>query len=56
VAGLPHADDVRGVGQDGDVGQRVAVHGDEVGVIAFSEQAAAGAWRPRVSGPLKVAA
>src|SRR5215218_9722610 len=42
AAGLPHPDDVGGIGQDGDVGQRVAVHDDEVGVIALGELAAAG--------------
>jgi hypothetical protein len=33
---------VGGIGQDGDVGQRVAVHDEEVGVIALGELAAAG--------------
>src|SRR5215216_5145100 len=42
AAGLPHTNDVGGIGQDGDVGQRVAVHDDEVGVIAVGELAAAG--------------
>src|SRR5260221_5308991 len=48
VAGLPHAGRVRGVGQDGDVGQRVAVQGDEIGVVSFGELAAAG--RPGTEG------
>jgi DNA polymerase III delta prime subunit len=48
AAGLPRPDDVRGIGQHGDVDQRVGVQDDEVGVVAVGEQAAAGPGDPEV--------
>ena len=56
VAALPDVGHPLGVGEQRDVLGRVAVDGDDVGVVALESCPDLGAWGPRVAGALAVAA